>query len=126
MLKTYSIVALASLLVACSGCSPVDPAAALPGKWSCDDEIVLTIESSGKYEWLVPPGSGVQFPMGGNGNEHVRTNEDGSYALLGNWRLKGSSLELDMLGDTDRYSIQFNSATSMVMNSDETYSCTKL
>ena len=124
MLKELLIAGGALLLSACSKSVPVDAATALPGKWNCNGEIVILLNANNTYEWQVPAGGPVVFSQVG-GNEHMRTNSDGSYALLGKWRLAGASLEMDMLGETDQYQLAFESAETMKLKGPETYSCTR-
>ena len=119
-LATLAILSIA----ACSSSVSIDPASAIPGSWKCNDEVVVTFNGNGNYEWLVPPGpGGAQFAAGSE--EFVRTNPDGSYALLGKWGLAGQALELDMLGETDKYVLAFESATSLTMKGPEDYVCLK-
>jgi hypothetical protein len=119
------LVAMCTALAACQSGVDVDPSATLPGAWQCDDGIVLTIQDSGRYEWRVPAGESAQVGFGTAESEHHRTESDGSYSLLGAWRLDGSKLELDMLGETDRYSVAFSSPTSVSLAGPETYTCTR-
>jgi hypothetical protein len=122
MIKTVSVLLAAALAVACSKSASVDPSVDILGTWNCSDEIVVVLKADGNYEWKVPPG-GAQFPLGGN--EFLRTNRDGSYVILGKWRLSGETLELDMLGEWDKYSLAFRSPNAITMNGPETYSCVK-
>jgi hypothetical protein len=116
-LATLTILSMA----ACSSSASVDPVSAIPGSWKCGDEVVVTFNPDGSYEWLVPPSDAV---IAGDA-EFVRTNPDGSHALLGKWRLAGKSLELDMLGGTEKYELAFESATSFAMNGLDDYACLK-
>ena len=108
----------------CGGAAPADPLAAFPGKWNCDDGIVFSIGTDGRYDWFVPKSDDIQF--GGTGaTEHMRVNEDGSYSLLGAWRLSGSRLELDSLGETDAYTLAFSSNDAFKLSGDLDLSCTR-
>lgn len=118
-------VLVAAAITGCQGESSVEPSAAIPGAWQCDDGIVLTIKPEGKYEWRVPAGESGQVGFAETGSEHHRVEADGGYSLLGSWRLKGSTLELDMLGDTDIYRVEFASANSVSLAGPESYSCTR-
>ena len=108
-----------------SGTDAVDVASALPGSWKCDDGIGVALKAGGKYEWSVPAGArNVQF--GEASSEQHRQNPDGSYVLLGDWRFKDGSLELDMMGDTDRYAVTMSSASALALRGDDqSFSCTK-
>jgi len=122
MTKATGVLLAAVFAVACSKSANVNPPVDIIGTWGCSDEIIVVLKSDGNYEWQVPPG-GAQFPLGGN--EFLRTNPDGSYAILGKWRLSGDTLELDMLGETDKYSLAFESPTELAMSGPERYTCVK-
>ncbi len=113
---------LAMLLIVggCSGSANVDPAQALPGTWNCDDGITLIFKSNGKYEWHVPHND--EYSLYAESNEFIRMTDDG-HALLGSWRQNGDNLELDMMGETDRYSLNFQSDSKMRIHGPETFSC---
>lgn len=121
MIRFYVVTAIILSLTACSGSVEVDPASVIPGSWGCDDEIILTINPNGKYEWRVLPYDEVTLYT--EGNEFLRMNEDGGHSILGKWRLDGDILELDMLGEADRFTLTFQSQTSFRMNGPESYSC---
>lgn len=124
-MRKVALYAVTSLLVACGGGGVSDPAAALPGVWACDDGIVLTIASAGRFEWRVPPGAGPQVGFGTESSDQHRVETDGGYSLLGPWRFAGGTLELDMMGDTDRYQVSFSSSSSMTLAGPDQYSCNR-
>lgn len=107
---------------ACSGSADVDPATALPGTWNCDDEIRLVLKSNGRYEWHVKHDE--DYTLWTEDSEVMKMTEEG-HVLLGEWRLAGDTLELDMLGETDRYGLTFSSKTRLSMNGPERYSCSR-
>jgi hypothetical protein len=123
-LRVLSVVIALAGVSGCGGSADVDLATALPGSWRCDDGLVIDLQAPGHYEWRVPPGGPVHFPFGGN--EHVRVNDDGSYALLGSWRLSGGTLELDMLGETERFNVSFGNRQSLRLRGPESYSCSRM
>jgi hypothetical protein len=120
------VVVACAALAACTSDASVDPAATLPGTWKCDDEIVLTLETDGRYEWAVLPGGPLQVGFATDESEHHRVEPDGSYSLLGRWRLSERTLELDMLGDTDRYQVAFSGHGSVSLKGPETYRCKRV
>lgn len=111
------------LLTGCGGAAPVDTAKALPGNWACG-ELLIGFNSDGSYDWRVPPGGPVHFPLGGD-NKHVKVHADGGYSLLGQWRLNGNALELDSMGETDRYQLEFSSNDAMRMKADDLTQCSR-
>lgn len=123
MLRLYSLTGLVFFLVSCSGSADVNAAAVLPGSWECDDEIILTFKPNGTYEWRVPPSDEVTIYV--ESNENIRMNDDGGHSILDEWRLSSGMLEIDMLRETERFSLNFQSETAFRMIGPETYSCSR-
>ena len=121
MIRLYSIIGISLILASCSGSVDVDPAAVLPGSWECDDGIVLTFKPNGKYEWRVPPDD--QLTIHVESNEQIRMNDDGGHSILDSWRLDANTLEMDMLGEADRYSLSFQSESKFRMEGPDVFSC---
>lgn len=121
MTKLYLFSGLALLLGACSNSVDVDAASALPGSWQCDDGIVATFDSNGRYEWRVPAYDDTKIFF--ESNEQVRMNDDGGYSILDKWRLDAGKLEMDMFGEADRYDLSFKSETNFRMVGTDTFSC---
>ncbi len=121
MTRLYLLLGFMVLVSACSSSVDVDAATALPGSCACDDGIVVTFNTNGKYEWRVPPYDDIDYYF--EGNDQIRMNDDGGHSILDTWRLNSDVLELDMLGETDRYSLRFRSETSFKMDGPDTFSC---
>lgn len=120
MYRTLIIVALLAGAVACSGSADVDPSTALPGTWHCDDEITLILAADGRYEWHVKHDE--DYSLYTESNDVMKMTDEG-HVLLGQWRVDGDTLELDMLGETDRYSLSFSSRSRMRIDGPERYGC---
>ncbi len=123
MLRQNTLAGLLFLLISCSGSADVDAATVLPGSWECDDEIILTFKSNGTYEWRVPPSHEVTVYV--ESNENIRMNDDGGHSIFDKWRLSSDTLEIDMFGETDRFSLKFRSATAFRMTGPDTLSCSR-
>ena len=121
MIRPYSLLGIILVLTSCSGSVDVDAAAVLPGAWECDDGIVITFKPNGKYEWRVPPDDHVTIHV--EDNDHIRMNDDGGHSIFDDWRLSANNLEMDMLGETDRYSLSFMSESKFRMDGPDTLSC---
>lgn len=121
MTRLCSLLGFIVLVSSCSRSVDVDAATALPGSWKCDDGIVVTFNTNGKYEWRVPPYDEIDYYI--ESNDHIRMNDDGGHSILDTWRLKSNVLEMDMLGETDRYTLRFMSETSFEMDGPDTFSC---
>jgi hypothetical protein len=121
MNESSVLLGIALILASCSGSVDVDAAAVLPGTWECDDGIVITFKPNGKYEWRVPPEDG--FIIHVEDNDHIRMNDDGGHSIFDSWRLKADSVEMDMFGEADRYSLSFKSETSFRMDGPDALSC---
>lgn len=109
------------LLTSCSGPVDLDAAATLPGSWLCDDGIIITFNANGKYEWRIPSDGEVTLYV--EGNEYIRMNDDGGYSILDEWTLNGDFLEMNMLGETDRYILDFISESKFRIVGPDTFSC---
>ncbi len=123
MLRLCSLPTLLFFSISCSGSAGVDAAAVLPGSWECDDEIILTFKPDGTYEWRVLPSDVLTLHV--ESNENLRMNDDGGHSILDTWRLSSNTLELDMLEETERFSLNFQSDTAFRMIGPETYSCSR-
>ena len=121
MIRPYALLGVTLVLASCSGSVDVDAAAVLPGKWECDDGIVITFKPNGKYEWRVPPDDGLILHV--EDTDHIRMNDDGGYSIFGSWRLNANALEMDMLGEENRYSLSFRSESSFRMDGPDDLSC---
>jgi len=121
MIRPYASPGIALILASCSSSVDVDAAAALPGTWECDDGIVITFKANGKYEWRVPPDDGSTIHV--ENNDHIRMNDDGGHSIFDSWRLNANTLEMDMLGEADRYSLSFKSESSFRMDGPDALSC---
>lgn len=117
----HSTIAMFVFLCACSSSVDLDPTTTLPGSWECDDGIVITFNSNGRYEWRVPEYDDVTFYT--ESNEYIRVNEGGGYSILGGWRIDAGKLELDMFGEADRYSLNFDSDASFRMSGPDVFRC---
>lgn len=120
MNKYTAMLATIFVIAGCSGSANVDSAQALPGSWNCDDGITLMLKANGKYEWHVPHDD--EYSLYTESNEFIRMTDEG-HALLGSWRISGDNLELDMMGETERYSLSFRSETSMRIDGPDALSC---
>ncbi len=114
MIRPYVLLGITLVLTSCSGSVDVDAAAALPGTWECDDGIVITYKANGKYEWRVPPDDRLTIHV--ENNDHIRMNDDGGHSIFDSWRLNANTLEMDMLGEADRYSLSYKSESSFRMD----------
>jgi len=45
------------------------------------------------------------------------------HSIFDNWRLNANNLEMDMLGETDRYSLSFKSDSNFRMDGPDALSC---
>ena len=121
MIRPYTLLGIILVLASCSGSVDVDAAAVLPGAWECDDGIVITFKPNGKYEWRVPPDDQVTIHV--EDNVHIRMNDDGGHSIFGDWRLSANNLEMDMLGEAERYSLSFKSESNFRMDGPDALSC---
>lgn len=121
MNRRISLFGTVLILTSCSGSVDGDAVTALPGSWLCEDGIVVTFNTNGKYEWRVPPDDEMVLHV--ESNDQIRMNDDGGHSLLGNWRLNADTLEMDMLGETDRYEIDFRSSTKFRIVGPDTFTC---
>lgn len=119
------IVSLAVALgvTACSDSADVDSSTTLPGTWQCDDEITLILGSDGRYEWHVLHDD--DYSLHTTDSDQMKMTEQG-HVLLGQWRVSDDQLEFDMLGETDRFSLEFTSASQMRINGPENYTCDRV
>jgi len=122
MKKAFIPIALAVLMSACSGSADVDAQAALPGTWQCDDDVELVLNPNGSYEWHALYDDDFQISVADN--EMIKVTDRG-HVLLGKWRISGDRLELDMLGETENFALNFRSATAVRLSGPETYGCEK-
>lgn len=123
MRKQFFLFGVTLVLISCSGSVDVDAAKVLPGSWLCDDGIVITFNSSGRYEWRVPKYPETEIYV--ESNDQIRMNEDGGHSILDKWRLSSDKLEMDMLGVTDRYELEFKSESAFRMSGPDTFTCQK-
>ena len=112
---------LVLLLASCSTSVDVDAITALPGSWTCDDGIVVTFNDNGRYEWRVPPYDDIDYYI--EDSDHIKMNDDGGHTIFDTWRVDSNTLHMDMLGETDRYTLTFKSETSFRMSGPDTFSC---
>ena len=119
--KRISLLGTVLVLTSCSSSVNVDAMTVLPGSWLCDDGIVITFNSNGKYEWRVPPDDEVKLYV--ESNNQLRMNEGGGHSILDNWRINAGALEMDMLGETDQYELEFKSKTKFRMVGPDTFTC---
>ena len=82
---------------------------------------MVSFDANRSYEWRVPLDD--EATLYTESNDYIRMNADGGYSLLGKWRLNNDLLELDMLGETDRYRLDFSSETSFRIVGPDSFSC---
>lgn len=121
MTKQISLFGIILFLTSCSSSVDVDAATVLPGSWLCDDGIVITFNTNGRYEWKVPAYDDIEFYT--ESNDQIRMNDDGRHSIFDKWRLNSDSLELDMLGESDRYALKFKSKSEFRMVGPDTFVC---
>ena len=121
MSRLLTQLAVVWLVGACSNSVDIGPATALPGSWTCDDGIVVTFKDNGQYEWRVPPYDDIDYFI--EDSDQVKMHEDGGHSIYDTWRVDSNTLEMDMLGETDRYKLRFASKTSFKMSGPDSFSC---
>lgn len=121
MIRPFSLLGIMLFLTSCSNSVDVDGAKVLPGSWLCDDGIVVTFNTNGKYEWKVPAYDDLEFYV--ESNDQIRMNDDGGHSILDKWRLSSDTLEMDMLGESDRYTLEFRSESEFRMVGPDTFVC---
>jgi len=52
-------------------------------------------------------------------------NDDGGHSILDQWRVNDDVLEMDMLGETDRYKLEFRSDSEFQIAGPDTFTCRK-